>query len=153
MDSLQSTLAQHPFLKDLNPQHLPLLAEGAALVRFAPGQVIAQEGQEAQHFYLILKGKIALETLAPGQEQVQVLTIGAGDALGWSWLFPPFQWHFSPRAVEETEAVQWDTAQLRAKAEAHPQFGYELARRMTGVLLQRLQATHTQLLDFYGPPG
>ncbi len=150
MDSLPTILAKHPFLHEFDPRHLPLLAEGASLVRFDPGQVISHEGQEAKDFYLILDGKIALEALIPSQGQVQFQTIGAGDALGWSWLFPPFQWHFSSRALEASQAVRWDTAELRAKAEAHPQFGYELARRMTSVLLQRLQATHAQLVDFYG---
>lgn len=153
MDNLETIIAQHPFLRELDPRHLPLLAEGATLVRFAPGELIAREGEEAEKFYLIRKGKVALEALIPAQGQVGFQTIGGEDALGWSWLFPPYRWHFSARAIEETETVAWDTAQLRAKAEANPQFGYEIACRMTKVLLQRLQATHTQLLDFYGPPG
>jgi len=151
MDSIQNLIAQHPFLESLEPSHLPLLAAGATRIQFGPGQVIAREGEEAAHFYLILKGRIALEAYIPAQGQVEFQTIGGGDALGWSWLFPPFRWHFSARALEATDAVQMETARLRATAEANPQFGYEIARRMTGVLLQRLQATHTQLLDFYGP--
>jgi CRP-like cAMP-binding protein len=150
---MQELIARHPFLDGVDPQHLPLLAVGALPVCFVPGQIIAREGDEATHFYLILKGRIALEALIPAQGQVKFQTIGTGEALGWSWLFPPFRWHFSARALEEAEAVQLETARLRAAADANPKFGYELARRLTSVLLQRLQATNLQLRDFYGRPN
>lgn len=153
MGTLETVIAGHAFLKGLDPRFLPLLVEGAALVRFPAGEKIAQEGEEAHRFYLLLSGKVALEALIPAQGQVGFQTLGAGEALGWSWLFPPFRWHFTARAIEDTEAVAWDTAQLRARSEANPQFGYELSRRMTSMLLDRLRATTTQLVDFYPPTG
>jgi CRP-like cAMP-binding protein len=151
MEDLQAIIAQHPFFRGLDPRHLPLLVEGARRVRFAPGHVIAREGEEAHEFFVVLRGKVELEAYIAPQGQVGFQTIGEGEALGWSWLFPPFQWHFSARAVEETEAVAWDTARLRAQADVNPHFGYELACRMTQVLHQRLHATHMHLIDYYNP--
>jgi CRP-like cAMP-binding protein len=153
MDSLEQVIARHPFFNGLDPAHLPLLAADAQRVRFAPGQVIVREGEEARQFCLVLKGRVSLEALIPARGQVGFQEVTGGEALGWSWLFPPYRSHFTACAVEETEAVAWDSAQLRARAEANPKLGYDLASRMTKVLLQRLQATHGQMLDFYGQTG
>jgi CRP-like cAMP-binding protein len=79
-----------------------------------------------------------------------VLTLGPGDALGWSWLFPPQQWHFSASAAERTELIEFDAATLRDKAEENCLFANELLKRVATLLLDRLQSTRTQLIDFYG---
>ena len=76
-------------------------------------------------------------------------TIGAGEALGWSWLFPPYRWHFSARSHGVTDAVAFDARVLRQFAEANHGFGYELAMRVGQVMLQRLQATREQLVHFH----
>ena len=93
-------------------------------------------------------GKVALEAAyVSGEGFITIRTGGAGDALGWSGLFPPHQWHFSARAVEPTEAVVFKANALRNKAKETPAFGYDLALRVGGMILQQLQATRTRLLD------
>jgi CRP/FNR family cyclic AMP-dependent transcriptional regulator len=44
-----------------------------------------------------------------------------------------------------------DGACLRGKAEADPELGYQLLKRVTAVMYQRLQSTRVRLLDLYGP--
>jgi CRP-like cAMP-binding protein len=149
MENLLDLIKEHPFWKGLDARHFPLLAEGAAVVHFAPGEMIYKEGGQAERFYLVLRGKAALEAFIPGRAPVTIQTVGRGDALGWSWLFPPYRWYFSARAIEETEALAWETSQLRANADRDREFGYELMYRMAQVLLQRLHATRYQLLDLY----
>ena len=50
-------------------------------------------------------------------------TVGPGGAVGWSWLFPPYRWHFDARALDPVGAVAVDAACLRAKADADPALG------------------------------
>ncbi len=149
MNNLEAIVTRHPFWQGLPAGYFPALTAGAALVRFAPGEVIATEGQETTRFYLILHGKVCLEAQVPDEGPVTIQTIGPGEALGWSWLLPPFLWHFTARADQATEALAWDSAQLRALAAADPAFGYQVACRMTQVLSQRLQAAHNQLVEFH----
>jgi CRP-like cAMP-binding protein len=72
--------------------------------------------------------------------------IGAGEALGWSWLFPPYFWHFNARALEPTDAIFLYATPLRDECESDHELGYELVKRMAEVMLRRLQATRRQLL-------
>ncbi len=120
------------------------------LSSFAPGELIFREGDPANRFYLIHKGKVALESYVRERGTVLIQNIGSGDLLGWSWLFPPYYWHFDARAVEPVEAVFFYGTPLRDECEADHDFGYELLKRMTEVIIKRLQGTRRQLLDSYG---
>ena len=74
----------------------------------------------------------------------------AGEVFGWSWLFPPYRWHFDVQALDLTRALVFDGQCLRAKCEADHDLGYALMQRFAQVIVQRLQATRLQLLDLYG---
>ena len=152
MRTLEQTITEHPFWKGLNPDYFRLLNECASEMHFGEQRQIFQEGSPADRFYLIHAGRVALETFAPGKGSLTIQTIGAGEALGWSWLFPPFRWHFSARAIEATEVVALDAGTLRDRANQNHDFGYDIAMRIGEVMLQRLQATRMQVLDFYARP-
>jgi len=149
VQTLESILAEHPFFKGLEPRYMQLITGCASNVRFTSGEYIFREGERAEHFYIIREGKIALETHDAQRGRVIIETIEAGEVLGWSWLFPPYHWHFSARAVKETRAIALDGACLRAKGEAYHDLGYELAMRVARIIMERLQATRLQLLDVY----
>lgn len=150
METLESVLREHPFFRDLDPEYLRIIVGCASNVHFRPGEVIFQEGQEANHFYLIRRGKIAIEVFVPGRGTLTLQTFAAGDVLGWSWLFPPYRWYFDARAVEETFAFSLDGKCLRGKCEKNHDLGYDLMKRFSLIIAERLQVTRLQILDVYG---
>ena len=141
------------FWGGLNLHYFDLLKKCARFQRFEAGRSIFQEGGSADHFYLIQKGRVTLHAFVPGRGVVTVQTLGAGDALGWSWLFPPYQWHFSAHSSDSTETIIFDAKPLRDEAEENHDFGYELTKRVSKMLLQRLQGTRLLLVNFYGFPA
>jgi CRP-like cAMP-binding protein len=153
METLQPILAQHPFFQGLSAGDLQLLAGCASNVRYAAGDYLFHEGAQAHSFWLIREGTVALETPGAHERSIPIETIESGEVLGWSWLFPPYQWHFSARAVQPVRALTLDGACLRARCDADPRLGYELMRRFAQVIIARLQATRMQLLDVYGKPA
>lgn len=144
--SIEATIAGHPFLAGLSPHHLRLLSDCAMPARFTPGELVFKEGDAANRFYLIQKGKVALECYANEKGEALIQIISSGDVLGWSWLFPPYCWHFNARALEPTEAIFIYANPLRGECESDHELGYELFKRMAEVMLARLQATRRQLL-------
>jgi len=150
MQTLESILVGHPFFKELKPQYLQLITGCASNVRFNAGTYMLREGAEASQFYLIRHGKVALEIPAAQRGHITIETIEAGEVLGWSWLFPPYRWHFSARVVEPVRAIALDGTCLRAKGEEDHDLGYELMKRVAHIMMERLQATRMQLLDVYG---
>jgi CRP-like cAMP-binding protein len=150
--TVEQLLADHPFFAGMRPEQVAVLAGCASNVHFACDTYLIREGEAANTFYIIRSGKVALETSAPQKQPLTVETIESGEVLGWSWLFPPYRWHFSGRAVDEVRATQLDGACLRGKCESDSALGYELMRRFAAIAIERLQATRLQLLDLYGTP-
>jgi len=142
---LTSVLAQHPFLRGLKREHLETLAKSAMPVRHEAGEVLFREGDPANRFYLIEQGHVAVESKDKEGRRVTVQVIGPGDVLGWSWLFPPYTWHFDARAVEPTSAIFFYGSRLREQGEEDHDFGFEMMKRMAQVILERLQATRREL--------
>jgi CRP/FNR family cyclic AMP-dependent transcriptional regulator len=149
-ESIEAIMAVHPFLDGTSPHQRRILTDCAMVSTFAPGELIFREGDPANRFYLVHRGKVALETHVRERGTVLIQHIGAGDILGWSWLFPPYYWHFDARAVEPTEAVFFYGTPLRDECEADHDLGYELMKRITAVIIQRLQGTRRQLLNAHG---
>jgi CRP/FNR family cyclic AMP-dependent transcriptional regulator len=75
------------------------------------------------------------------------------DVVGWSWLVPPYRWHFGATVVSPTRAAVVDTGALRALADEDPALGYQVSLILLDALLNRLQATRIRLLDLYRNPA
>ena len=144
-----STLAAQPFFKGLSTPQLELLLDNSMPVEFPADKSIFREGQLANRFYLILEGEVALESAAGERDATPELiqTLVAGDMLGWSWLFPPYYWHFDARAVTPVKAVFFYGTRLREQCESDHELGYELMKRTAEVVIGRLQATRRRLLE------
>jgi CRP/FNR family transcriptional regulator, cyclic AMP receptor protein len=136
----------------LTPAHRSLIASTARDVAFPAGAAIFSDGQPALGCWLIRAGHVALGTQVPGRGQVVVQTLGPGEVLGWSWLVPPYHWHFTATASTEVSAVEFDTTRLRVLADNDPALGYPLALGLFEIVVARLQNTRSRLLDLYGSP-
>ncbi len=149
MKDLRAIIGQHPVFNGLSEKHLTSLAEHAMEAFFDIDQIIFREGEVAWQFYLILHGKVALEAYVPNQSNyVQIQCVQGGEVLGWSWLFQPYHWHFQARAVEPTEAVFLDGSRLLIACERDHELGYQLMKRITQVLIHRLESTRNRLLEY-----
>jgi CRP-like cAMP-binding protein len=143
---MNTRVALHPFLAGMNRQQLVLLTDCAMVVQFKKGQVIFREGDIANRFYLIETGKVILESSGASGDPLVIDTIGAGDLLGWSWMFPPYVWHFTARATEPVTAIFFYGTILREYCEREHSLGYELFKRMGAVMIKRLQAAREKMV-------
>jgi len=147
----EELLAAHPFVVDMEESQLRCIAGCVVkVVQFAADQVIFHAGGVSRVLYLLRRGDVALEVVAPGAGTRIVATLHGGDALGWSWMFPPYRWAFDARALAPTEAIVVDGEKLRGCAEADHELGYQVVWRVAREMADRLQATRLQLLDVYG---
>ena len=150
--NLSEILEAHPFFKDLPKGDRQLLAGCGQNVVVSRSTFLAHEGDAADRFFVIRSGLVAVEIHGPSGPQV-LQTLGAGEVLGWSWLFPPYKWTFDVRVVETLHAVALDGKCLRGKCEADPAMGYRLMKRFAEMMTARLRLTRLQLLDVYKAPG
>jgi CRP/FNR family transcriptional regulator, cyclic AMP receptor protein len=151
--SIRELLGEHRFFTGLHEADLDLIAGCGRNVHYRPGDVLFEEGQRADTFWVIRRGRLAIETHAPERTAIILSTLADGDIAGWSWLFPPYRWVFDGRAVTELTAVALDGACLRGKCETDTDLGYRLMQRFARLAGESLQATRVQLLDLYRLPS
>jgi CRP/FNR family transcriptional regulator, cyclic AMP receptor protein len=151
--TVAARISAHPFFASLTDTQLAALAEDGTAVTFMAGERVFGEGGVADRFWLIEQGGIALDMRVPGRGDQIVETLGAGTVLGWSWLNPPYRWHFGAMARLATTAIAFDASSVRRRCDADPAFGYAALRSFTPVIIERLQATRLRLLDLYAAPS
>jgi CRP-like cAMP-binding protein len=150
IQTLEPILREQPFFYGLEDRHIELITGCARNVHFEAGQVIFREGDPADHFYLIREGLVSVQFVIPHRGLTTVQTVSEGEILGWSWLFPPYRWHFDARTQRPTRALVFDGECLRNKCEQDHDLGYEIFRRFMYIMVDRLESTRLQLLDMYG---
>jgi CRP-like cAMP-binding protein len=148
--TLAELLEETPVFEGLDAATLALIAGCARNEAFPAGRLIVAEGDPADTFLLVRRGRIALELHAPGRGPLVIETVEPGEVVGWSWLFPPYRWHLAVRASQDVGALSFDGACLRGKIESDHGLGYELMRRFARLAIDRLEHTQLRLLDVYG---
>ena len=122
-------------------------------VRYPPDTRLFDEGGRADHFWIIESGTVALDMRVPGRRAAVIDTLGAGELLGWSWLYEPHRWRFGARTVGPVRAHEFDAEAVRQMGRTDPEMESAIALWVGGVVVRRLNAARTRLLDLYAPYG
>jgi CRP/FNR family transcriptional regulator, cyclic AMP receptor protein len=147
-------LAAQPFLRGLPDHHLTALALLCRHVAVPSGRRLLDEDETPAHFWLIDAGQVVLDTTVPGRGRLVIQTLGRGDIVGLNWLLPPPNLRrFGAVATQPMQAFEFDARAVRAAFDDDPCLGYELSRRVFGLLVRRLAALHDRLIDAVARPG
>ncbi|GGX00996.1 hypothetical protein GCM10010297_23230 [Streptomyces malachitofuscus] len=133
------------------PQRERLMAL-AREVSFPEDSRIFEAGGTADRFWVIRSGAVSLDQQVTELHRVTVAGLGAGDLLGWSWLFPPYEWDFGAVAFSPVRAYEFDAAAVLRLCEEDPELGLMLVRKVAEVLAHRLETTRGKLLEQYSIP-
>ncbi|MBO1332291.1 cyclic nucleotide-binding domain-containing protein [Streptomyces sp. VRA16 Mangrove soil] len=129
------------------------LMSAARPVSLEPGVRLFGEGGRADRFWIIRSGSVTLDMKIPGRRPAVIETLGSGDLVGWSWLFPPHVWHMTARTSSRVTAWEFDAEAVRRMCRDERDLGEAVALWVGRVLAHRLHAARTRLLDLYAPYG
>lgn len=132
-----------------SPQRQRLMAL-AQEVSFPEDTRIFEAGGTADRFWVIRSGAVSLDQRVTSIQRVTVASLGSGDLLGWSWLFPPYQWDFGAEAFSPVRAYEFDAAAVLRLCEEDPGLGMSLVRHVAEILAHRLELTRGRLMEQYG---
>ncbi|WP_217242749.1 cyclic nucleotide-binding domain-containing protein [Streptomyces sp. AC555_RSS877] len=131
-----------------SPQRQRLMSL-AKEVAFPEDARIFEAGGTADRFWVIRSGAVSLTQQVTAQRRVTVAGLGAGDLLGWSWLFPPYRWDFGAEAFSPVRAHEFDAAAVLGLCEEDAQLGMILVRSVAEILAHRLETTRGKLMEQY----
>jgi len=149
-DNIEELIASHRFFTHMKPEYNQAMVGCATVKSYKAGDILGREGSPSAFFFALLEGRVAIESYQPGLDPVIMQTLHGGEIVGWSWLFPPYEWVFDAKALSDVRTIAFDASCLREKCEKNPALGFELMKRFAQVMAMRLKATRLQLLDMYG---
>jgi len=150
---IQQTIADSPYFAGLAEDAIQYLAANTGRKQLGEGKVLFHHGDKAEHFYLLLDGHLSLEIPAIEGPSLELQDIGPGKVAGWSWLIPPHIWKFQARARTPIDYLEFDGRAILAHCEADPQFGYQLIKRFSTLMSERLQFARRKMMDEWKPLG
>src|SRR5665811_291783 len=89
MRTIEQYLPDHPFFEGLDEPTLALVAGCATNISLAAGEYLCHEGDSADQFFVVRRGRVAIEVHGPAAGTLVLDTADEGDVVGWSWLVPP----------------------------------------------------------------
>jgi CRP-like cAMP-binding protein len=149
--TLSSLTDLTPLLQGLSEDGTEFLESVATEVEFPSGALIFDDDDPADAFYLVATGRVGLEVVIPAHEPMLIETLGPGDLLGMSWLFPPYRWSWRARSLAPTTTIAFDAAAVRAQCESDTDLALHIYKTVAAETVRRLHATRVRLLDLY--PG
>ena len=150
MKTIYDEVAELAFFSGLTDEQRKKVSGCGKTQIFAAGHSIANEGDDADTFYVLRRGRVAVETSVPGGGETTCQTLESGEIFGWSWLFEPYKWNFTAVVKEDTGVIAFNGRCLREKCEHDHELGYVLMKKFSKVMVSRLRAARLQLLDIYG---
>ena len=151
--AISNYLSGHPFFSGLDEKSIEFLSASAITRKIEGRQVLFRQGTRSDKFYLLRSGRVSVEVPALVGPVLQIQNLGEDEILGWSWLIPPYQWHFQARVEENSEIIEFDGSVILERCERDPKFGYELFKRFAGLMSERLDAARQKMIDEWNPPG
>lgn len=148
--AIKEQIKNHRFFSHMEAEHIVAITQCAEIKSYLPQEMLGSEGEFSDYFFALIHGRVAIESDQPGFDRVVLQTLHGGEVVGWSWLFPPYEWVFDARAITPVTTLAFDGKCLREKCESDKVLGYELMKRLAHVMTLRLKATRLQLLDIYG---
>jgi CRP-like cAMP-binding protein len=108
-------------LEGLAPKDYENILAAATKRQFPAKSVITNQGEPADHLYLLTKGRAQLSFITPNGKRIILLWLAPGQILGGlALLSKPSRYLASTEAVEASCALVWDRATIRALAKRYP---------------------------------
>lgn len=152
-EPIKNEIAEQEFFAGLDSTAIAYLAEHAHKRAVDKDTTLFCHGNRAESFYLLCSGHVSIEVAAIQGPPLQLQYLGPGKILGWSWLIPPYRWHFQARAEEAAEVIEFDGQAILAHCEADPVFGYQLLKRFSALMSKRLEQAREEMMEAWNPSG
>jgi CRP/FNR family transcriptional regulator, nitrogen oxide reductase regulator len=111
--------------------------------RYATGSTVFEQGQPAEHFFVLLHGRLRVTQLTPAGQQTVVRMVNPGDLFGIARALQRPDYPGTSTAVVECIALAWPMSAWDGILERHPALAVNAMQTMGG----RLQEAHARIQE------
>jgi CRP-like cAMP-binding protein len=133
-------------LKSLTDDMLEKLIPIANTSSFNKGEIIFKEGDLADKFYILKRGKVLLEKRISDKITVSVDSIKPGYLFGWSAILDEGSYTTDAVCAEECEAFNFSRENILDLIDKDHSLGYKLTKQILGVIKTRLDYRTDQFI-------
>lgn len=145
---ITTTIKSIPWFLELNPASLQRLATVSDVHSYKNGEVIFNEGEQHPVLYVVLEGKVRLESFIPGHGTLPIFTAESLDVIGWSSMTPVVRQKTSTaRVLAPTTLLAFETDPLMELCETDSELGFVIMRRLANIVASRFLTHRLQLLE------
>lgn len=90
------------------------------------------QGDEAKYIYILTSGRVKLQQVTPTGQQIILRVLSAWQLFGGVALLGNETYPVSAQAVEDSQALAWDTPTMNQMLEKYPLVAQNVMRWMTG---------------------
>ena len=116
--------------------------------KYSKDTVLFEKGEDAEYLYILKQGVLNLHIKNGGSLNFSLSE--RGDIFGWSSLVESGRYTASGICATDIEVLKVERDKLEKIFKSHPEVGYIVLKRLTGVISKRLLNAYQQLLSARG---
>jgi diguanylate cyclase (GGDEF) domain len=149
LEEKQKVLAEHSVFSHLPVDDLVKIADTAAMVRYAPNDIIFRAGDEAPCMYIVATGEIAIQKSEDYVASTEIARLVAGDSLGELDMIAGSARTVTARAATDLTVVRFPPEQdiFRSWLEKCPSIGSRLLFSFIADIADRTRKANTLLKE------
>ena len=114
---------------------------------FSLDDIVFKQDDRAEKLYILVKGKIEIRFKPDDGESLTVTEIERGGVFGWSAALGREAYTSCAVCVKDSTAFSVLGDELKHLCEQYPDTGVIILERLAAVIAQRLQKTHTFVVE------
>ena len=140
-------LEQFALIEGFTEDQINILQPLIEDVKYQTGQVIFNQGDQADFLYFVLEGKVSIRFNPEDGPVLSVAEIDRGDVFGWSSALGSESYTSSAVCTECGIFIRMEGKKLKNLCQEHPETGILILNRLAGVIAQRLRGTHEKVVE------
>jgi CRP-like cAMP-binding protein len=149
-----SDLKQFDLFKGFSEKQLSQVGEVTAVKKYKKGDVIYEEGDPAEHLFVVIKGLVSLRRLEPGKlVGIAFENRERGELFGAAAVMDPKEYTLTAVCLEDSEVYAIDAAKLVRFSELDPQLGFKCMSAIAQVYFERYKSAKRQLYQMVQTPA
>ncbi|MEA3326814.1 MAG: Crp/Fnr family transcriptional regulator [Chloroflexota bacterium] len=144
---MTATLKSIPWFHDLSHENIQHLLKAAEIRSYEKDDVIFVEGEQNHLLYVILEGRIQIESFIPGHGLLPIYIAEPLDVIGWSSLTPVVRQNPScSRVIENSRLIAFRAEKLLQMCEINHELGFVIMRRVANIVASCMLIHRIKLL-------
>ena len=133
-------------LKNLTDEMLEKILPITQLSQLKEGDIVFEENENADRFYMLKRGKLILETNVSDTIRISLCSIKPGYSFGWSSVIENPSYYASAVSVEPTDILVIPAEKLLDLMNSDHAMGHMIMKGLAEILRSRLKKRTTQFL-------